>query len=404
MLTISSDSRGLLGASFVALIFFSALEVFGASSASFATTDSLATRHNDSTKSSINSSTREQKFSYRLRSGFDSFANEREQAQFFGLSLGAQYELQLLSNLTFYTRAEAVLSSGYAQSQFGDNVGASNIVLRESLLNFQILDSRYVKFLISGGAIDQGKFEMPTLINSQPFPAVSQKLILGSSNDAQIVISAEQAIPTSKTLSTKTVEAELLPIFTVEMLALELEPVKDLKLKGRALHFAFHDLPSAVALQSQVYGNTIFETGPNTAKFRYGFEGYGVGGSIAYSFTIPLALRLSGFLTQNMQAPEGYRMSQYVDGNIEIGVSHGVQLDLGGAVFFSEDDAAPGFYNDSRMGHNNRQGYTIHTALNFKDQKFRLRSSYTDADIINPNINQTRQQAIMIGFETSYDI
>ncbi len=346
----------------------------------------------------------ETKFAYKIGSDFDSFANEREQSQFFGMSLMGDFRAQLLSNLTFRTKAGVSLSSGYAQSRFGDNVGASSVWLEEAYLNLRALNSRLARFYFTAGALDQGDLNMKILVNGQPFPGVRQTLVLGQDADTKLKIWAQQTIPTSKTLSTKTVDAEVMPTFMSETIELSLRPARSLKLTGQATHYAFNNLPSAVALQSQIYGNTTTETGPNTARFQYGFEGFGLGGSARYDFMPSFGVQVGGYMLQNTQAPEGYRNSQYVNGGLIIGLENEIELNAGGAVFFVEDDVTPGFYNDSKIGHNNRQGYSAQVDVDFKRQRFKLRAAFTDADVLNFNINQTRQQAFSIGFETFYEL
>lgn len=346
----------------------------------------------------------ETKFAYKIGSDFDSFANEREQSQFFGMSLMGDFRAQLLSNLTFRTKAGVSLSSGYAQSRFGDNVGASSVWLEEAYLNLRAFNSRLARFYFTAGALDQGDLNMKILVNSQPFPGVRQALVLGQDSDTVLKIWAQQTIPTSKTLSTKTVDAEVMPTFMSETIELSLRPARNLKLTGHATHYAFNNLPSAVVLQSQIYGNTTTETGPNTARFQYGFEGFGVGGTARYDIMSSFGVQVGGYMLQNTQAPEGYRNSQYVNGGVIIGLENEIELTAGGAVFFVEDDVTPGFYNDSKIGHNNRQGYSANMDVDFRRQRFKLRAAFTDADVLNFNINQTRQQAFSIGFETFYEL
>jgi hypothetical protein len=40
----------------------------------------------------------------------------------------------------------------------------------------------------------------------------------------------------------------------------------------------------------------------------------------------------------------------------------------------------------------------------FKEERFKLRGEYVDADLINPSRDQSRQQFFMIRFETLYDL
>lgn len=344
------------------------------------------------------------KSAYKLSSGFDSFANDREQSQFFGMTAAADFKAQLLSGLSFRTKAGATLSSGYAQSRFGDNVGRSAIWFEEATLNQRVLDSNMARAYFNAGALNQGDLGMRFLVDRQPFPGVRQAVVFGSKDRAQLKIWAQQTIPTSRTLSTKAIDAEVTPVFTTETVELKLKPSEGIQLSGFLTHFSYHNLPSAVALESQGYGNTVEETGPNTARFKFRFDGVGAGGSAYFQLSRNLGWQFGGYVLQNSQAPEGFRNAQVVRTNLTIGLADDIDLIPSAAVFFSEDDVAPAFYNDAYLGHNNRQGYLGAMEVFFQKQRFKLRAEFTDSDVINFNINQSRQQTLSIGFETFYEI
>ncbi|MDX9730857.1 MAG: hypothetical protein RBT63_03710, partial [Bdellovibrionales bacterium] len=229
-------------------------------------------------------------FRYRLRSGFDSFANEYEQSQYFGLRLGGDFRMQLMEPLVFRLKATAGLSSGYAQSRFGDSVGASGIYLNEALLRYQAWETSYSRFNIEGGAVSQEALNATLLVDQQPFPGVRQSLWLWLDGEGQkdskylLRIWAQQTIPTSKTLSTKAVETELMPTFMSETVELAVYPTKPLYISAAVTHYAFNDLPSSVALESEIYGNTTDEIGPSTSRFRYRFDGVMASGQLAVKF------------------------------------------------------------------------------------------------------------------------
>lgn len=346
----------------------------------------------------------ETKSAYKLSSGFDSFANEQEQSQFFGMTVATDFRAQLLSSLSFRTKAGASLNSGYAQSRFGDNVGRSSIWFEEATLNLRAVNTAPARAYLSAGALNQGDLGMRLLVDRQPFPGVRESVVLGSNSRLKVKLMAQQTIPTSKTLSTKTVDAEVTPLFTTESLEISIKPNDKLSLKGFVTHFAFLNLPSAVALESVIYGNSVAEIGPNTARFKYGFEGIGAGGSANIQISRNLEWNFLGYVLQNAQAPEGFRNAQFLRTDLKIGIPGDVDLIPGAALFFVEDDVTPGFYNNPYSGHNNRQGFAGSLEVFFQKQRFKLKSEFIDADVINFNINQSRQQTFTIGFETFYEI
>lgn len=346
---------------------------------------------------------RETKLSYRIGSGFSSFANEREQEQSIGLSVDGDLRMRLLPRLTLSARGSARLASGYAQSRFGDQVPSSGLSLQEVVMAARILNFDSAKLTLSAGAVNQRDLGADLLVSSQPFPGVREILTVGS-KAFSVRLWAQQTIPTSKTLSTRSIDAEVTPSFMTETAELMIEPLDGLKAKAYATHFVFNNLPSAVAVDSVVYGNTTDETGPLTSQFKYRFEGFLGGGSVEAELGRSMGLGLNGYLVQNAAAPEGYRNAQKIETFLRIGLPGDIDLTPSAGVFFSESDVAPGFYNSSELGHNNRQGWMAAVETLFKEERFKLRGEYVDADLINSSRDQSRQQFFMIRFETLYDL
>lgn len=344
------------------------------------------------------------KFAYKLGSGFDSFANEREQAQYFNFGLNGDFRAQLMEGLTFRVKGGALLNTGYAQSRFGDNVGSSGIFMQEAVLSVRAIDSNLIRLYTAAGAIDQGALEAPLLVSRQAFPGIKETLVIGNSKEFRLKLWAQQTIPTSKTLSTKTVDAEVTPSFLSETLELAIEPSDIFGAKASITHYNFNNLPSAVALESVIYGNTVNEIGPNTSRFKYRFDGFMARGELNLKLTSGFGWMMSGYAIQNMGAEEGYRNAQMIQTGFKIALPGEVELTPMANTFFVEDDAVPGFYNSSFVGHNNRQGYGGMLEAYFQRQRFKLRAEYVDAGVINYNVNQSRQQTLSLSFETFYEM
>lgn len=342
------------------------------------------------------------KLGYKIRSGFESFANEREQVQYFALSAGLGMHYQLAQQVDFFALPAARVVSQYAQSRFGEQVKSNGLSLEEAWLRWRVLNSSAVRAEIRAGAIDQGELKTKLLVDKMAFPGVFEAISFGRGL-FEFELSAQQAIPTSSTLSTKAVDAEVMPSFLTETAKLKIRPLESFKAEAFVTHYAFNDLPSAVALESVLYGNSTTETGPNTARFKYRFEGIVAGGRTKLDISKRFGWGLEGYVVQNTAAPEGYNNGQYIETQFNIGLPGRIDVVPTAAMFFAEDDVAPGFYNSTRLGHNNRQGYLVALETIFREPRFKLRGEYVDADVINRSSNQSRQQFFLIRFETLYD-
>ncbi len=344
------------------------------------------------------------KFGYKFGSFFDSFANEREQSQYLGLDAIADFQAQLMDSLTFRAKALANVTSGYAQSRFGDNLPASGLYVEEAALSLRALDSDFARLYVAGGALSQSVFDSSMFIGRQAFPGLKQTLVFGSAKDFKLRLWAQQTIPTSRNLSTRTVDAEVTPSFLTETIELEVKPNDTFTLKAAVTHFNFNNLPSAIAQESIIYGNTVEEVGPNTSRFKYRFDGLFAQAGLNIDITRRFGWWINGSVIQNAAAPEGFRNAQHIKSGFKIGLPGEVDVVPSLGTYFVEDDAVPGFYNSSSIGHTNRQGYSGAIETFFQRQRFRLRAEFNDADVINFNLNQSRQQSLMIGFETFYEM
>jgi hypothetical protein len=324
-----------------------------------------------------------------------SFANEKEQAQTAGFGVGAEIKYRLVESLHFKATAGLTMQSGYAQSRFGDNTPRTGLDLREAYLQWRPLRP----FMIEVGALDQGQLRLPLLVSARPFPGVAERILIGDRR-LGAELRAQQVVPTSTTLATKTVDAEPSPSLLTETLRLSAMPFDQLTLKANATHFVFNQLPSKVALDSSVFGNTL---DPDEQRFKYEFQGFAVGGGAKVDFTRRFAWNIDGHVMQNIDAPEGYRMAQLASTGFEIGLTQDVTLVPQAEMFFAESDVAPAFYNDSGYGHTNRQGWAADVSATFKQAGIKLGARFVNADLISQQINQSSQQYLMIRFETLYD-
>lgn len=345
---------------------------------------------------------REFQLFYRSNLGARSFANAKEQSQFTGLGLDLDTRVRLLPRLSARARAGLSLNSGYAQSQFGDKSPRSGVMMREAHLTWKAIDGETLRLGIRAGAIDQDSLNASLLVEGQPFPGVVERLEVGNENFT-FALAAQQAIPTSSTLSTRAVESEVTPSFTTETAELEIHPWEGLTGKLFATHYRFTSLPSTVAIDSQALGNTIVELGPNTSRFRYEFDGFVAGGELNMRLSNSLSWSVSGHMLQNSKAPETYRNGQLVRTEFSLALPGDVDLKPGAEMFFLESDATPGFYASAERGQTNRHGWAADLGLWFRDERFKISGRYAEADVINTSLIQTAQRYFMIRFETFYE-
>lgn len=329
--------------------------------------------------------------------GGQSYSNEKEQAQTAGLELGGRLRYGLLPNLELKSEAGLSLQSGYAQSRFGDNTPKNGIDLREALIQYKPLS----RVTLQAGAINQAHLNSPLLVSAQAFPAVLEQVVLGS-KDFNVEFKAQQAVPTSSTLSTQSIEAESTPNFMTEGVQVRGQISERLLVSVYGFHYAFHNLPTTVATASELYGNTVTPLTANRDRFTYEFDGISYGSSLKLKLSRTLQWLLDAQILNNLKAPDSYGQGQLASTGFEIGLASDVDLKPKGEIFFAESDVAPGFYNGSDRGHNNRTGWAADLSATFKKAGFLVGARFVNADTINQTLLQTHQTFVMLRFETLY--
>ena len=325
----------------------------------------------------------------------DKFTDERNQAQVAGFGVGGRLRYHLLEGLEIKVGASVALQSGYAQTQFGDSAPFTGLALQEALVQYR----PWTPLMFEAGALNQGELNLPLLVSARPFPGVAEEVLLGGRRFGAELM-AQQTVPTSTSLSTKTVDQEASPSFTTETLQFRMMPIEWWTLKVSGTHWAFHNLPSQVAQDSATFGNTLSGDG---LHFLYEYQGYAAGGSSTIQFAKEFAWTVEGQTMQNLSAPDSYRNGQLYATSFNIGLPKDIDVIPRAEMFFAESDVAPAFYTDAGYGHTNRQGWAAEIATKFKTAGFKLAGRFVNADVINENLVQTQQQYFMIRFETLYD-
>jgi hypothetical protein len=328
-----------------------------------------------------------------------SFANEKEQARTAGFGLRGDIRYGLLPTLEMKAEAGVSLQSGYAQSRFGDNTPRSGLDLREALVQWKPLS----RVTLQAGAINQSQVEAPLLVSGQPFPGALERVLLGT-KAFNVELKAEQAVPTSTNLSAKTVEAETTPTFMTEILTVRAKAGDRVSLSAHGLHYAFKSLPTTVAAESELFGNTVIPLTGKTSTFAYEFDGYGYGGGVKVLMARTLSWNLDAQVLQNTKAPASFGAGQIVTSGFNIGLKNDVDLKPQAEMFYAESDVAPAFYNGSDRGHNNRTGWGANLEAVFKEAGFLVGGRFVQSNLINESTVQSRQSFFMIRFETLYDL
>ena len=319
----------------------------------------------------------------------------------FNTTFNGVLQYKFYDELRFYGAFGAVFQIGNAQSRFGDLSPRTGLFLSDSYF----LVSPFVKkmgdaFTVELGALNQSRtLGNKILISENAFPGVSEvfKFNLG---DVDVTLRAQQMIPFSQVESAALAEREARPSFLSESLKLSWDS-KNFRVSATGGLFKYSKLPSTVANQSQILGNTVTDN-KNNAEFLYNFEGWFTNFSVSTYLSRKLLLQLKGFLVENKKAPERLNKGQEFSASLQFmgkTISSGPYF----GVFSLEPDVSPAFYNASFFGNNNRDGWAIGLDVFVrKPSKLKFRVEYISAELLNPNALQEDQESVVVTLQTHF--
>ncbi len=291
--------------------------------------------------------------------------------------------------------AWARMESGSTHSLYEINRQHNGFWLDEAFVNFNAFPD-YVT--ISGGALNQRVFKNPLLVDEVSFPAVRERLGVVSRRGHMSLL-FQQAIPTSTSMSTRTIEKEAMPTLLSESLMVGVPFGRRLKLELRATHFTFSRLPSQVAFDSFGSGNIVNADVPQRAYFIYGFSGFSYGGDLDVDLSAGVKARVGASLLHNSQAPSEYADASLLFSELDFLWSSTWKLTPRVEYFRSERQASPAFYNSADYGHNNRQGMGYGLRLANQRQRLAFKAEYTDTYLIEADPLQANAKIFMLSLE-----
>jgi hypothetical protein len=307
-------------------------------------------------------------------------------ARIFGLYIGAEFEYQLKSQLDFFLSASAVLETGSSEviGTFSPYEPTETLNLESGGMVYKPW-SFYKAYI---GALGQGSYHAPLLLADTPFAGLKQVIEFGS-----FTLSAQQAIPSNNHLSKRTGSIETgTPLFQIETLSYAGGEEHTLKIDFS--HFAFKDLSSGVAENSQLFGNTISGVGAGSI-FIYEFEGYNMVAASTLSIG-PVKLQLGGQSLYNDKAAEGHNRGSLAYVGVQ-GDSLGMRLES----FRNESNASVAFYNSKDYGNNNMEGQAV--VLNIIDKDLLSHIRIARMELIESSAVQADTYTISMGLKKSFD-
>lgn len=313
----------------------------------------------------------------------------------FDIEAKMKYWLQSSAYLTFDPKIK--FENGSFQSIDGARKNETGLYISEAGAHWLFGSASY----LSAGALNQGSTHSGLLISHQAFPAVRADVQIFRVGNFATSVNVQQAIPTSNSLATNTTGVESTPRFLSASLGLNYE-TPNYHWNTRVGAFAFDNLPSAVAYESSLQGNTVLSLTESESTFVYKYEGV----EAMTDLRVPMArgwdLLGKAAYIQNNKSIRSLNQAYMAGLGSEFFFTGQKSLTVEGSAFRIEPDAVVAYFNSPKYFNTNRVGYRLESFMNFRKSAFRIGVGYTDAQIIYLNPVQSREKSLMLMLETFY--
>ncbi len=321
----------------------------------------------------------------------DALANRKTGSSFSAI-VNSNYDLTSFLNLTVNPRV--YFQNGHVQSDSA-KYGKSNILeLSEASVNLHAGEG--AQFSI--GALNQTRDLSGLLVDDLAFPAARLTLQTGASSESYAALVGQSAVPTSSSLTTNSRDFEKTPSFTSGGVKTQLK-LQSLTLRARAMYFEYRDLPSGIATDSALLGNSTAASGPSAgiSEFYYDYRGTEGGLSARLDLSKSLGLEIEANGIKNVGAPSEMSQGYTVFTKADLW-SGAIKWSPSFEYFHVQPDASVAYYS-SPTYQTNRVGYETGLSLQYK-KIFRFGMSGGERDVLFESTSQSRERFFSLSLET----
>lgn len=366
------------------------------------------------------------KLQWRMGLQSESFNEQSDEATFTQFRLRFRSRLEFSEYFVLKASPFVVLGSGRVQSRFEDTATRDKTGVREASLLFRPTSW----FDLEGGILNQGPWKMEFFSDEETFVSyigvkakLSHKWEKSDSEWLRLTLSAQEAIPGSRSLNTQRSEKE--KEAKLQTQGLQATWNRDQVLvQTHYSHFSFSNLPSVTAFESKRMGNYENPGVETNSSFPYQFAGQGYGASVCYEYyekrmarfydpksaifserrDLPCSGSISWQRLQNTKAPRALSKGERVSASASLFVTENIRFQAMYGVYFKEAYVAPGAFSSATLGGTNRVGRVSELRADFLNQGFTARAQWVNADVINQVSNpfQGKLDRWFIGLESQY--
>lgn len=315
------------------------------------------------------------------------------------LLLKAEGRSQLTHRLNLDANISGVFEQGTAQGLKQQSTRRdSGFYLNQVRLSYDVMNW----MTLDAGALSQRRYMSPLLAYSGSYPALRQNMDVRN-NSWQWSFSSQQAIPTSQKLSSKAIQKEDQPIYLTAAISAQKTWPFGTQMRFIPGIYQFHHLPSAVAYESCLIGNSVIGKCAPGARFAYNFFGTDTYADIMLNLPHEWTITLGGNYLQNFEAPAGRAQGALYELDFNKGLNVDLALGWSFLYFEKQSDVTPAFYAPF-MYENNRKGYGAKFRFSFSRRQIELKGTFLQTTPLKTTaIQNSTVNYVRLSLETSYE-
>ena len=287
---------------------------------------------------------------------------------------------RLVDTLSFQTQGLIIGRSGFTQSIYEREDRVRGFYLLEGFFQWKLFPNVSMQL----GNIQQSFLDAPLLITDKTFPSIIGKLSLNNPY-GDLFFLFQTAIPdnASEFVRRETQIVRGFPLFLTSSAVFHSPKfLLNSSVKEMITLFYYHNLSSAVADRSRIYGNTIERTGSDST-FKYPYFGIHNNLSMKMILSDLWILEMGGEFLYNFMAPNTYNEGMRIFSSAYHNYENFMEIQFIGEFFVNQSDTSVAYYNSELYGHNDRRGFLTKLQSHFYNSSLTLGVSFVYSLPIN---------------------
>jgi hypothetical protein len=305
---------------------------------------------------------------------------------------------RIMDDLILWFEPYLIFRTGAEQTMAGHSHSGTLLIPKDASLIW----TPYKWWQLRGGILDENFNHSFLMLEDQAFPALRTTFYMGS-QDAGASVMGEQSVLVVSSDTNNSNQIEKTPTLEAASFETHYKFTRRNQVKLSAGYWQYDNLPSALAAEAALNGNTVTRTSDTFSVFAYQFHGYEGRARLELGIG-PLDWTLYSEGLYNTGAPSGMNTAWSAGNEFVYYGAKNRKYGLNFEYFHVEPDAAVSAYNNIEFDRSNRNGIMAMPYFKWGKKQNKLSLRYVTSSLIYNNAPQSDTSQIRLRWETDYDI